>query len=137
MAEHGSLLCRIYGRPAPQGSKSAAVVNGRAVMWESSKTVKAWRSRVAAELAQAYFGDRRDPIPAHQPVRVIINFTLAHSPRSKLSEPTAKPDLDKLTRAILDALTASLVIADDSQVTQLLLSKSFGREPGAEIGVIW
>jgi Holliday junction resolvase RusA-like endonuclease len=49
--------------------------------------------------------------------------------------PTTKPDIDKLSRAVLDALT-SVWYKDDSQVIQLEAQKiyTYG-EPGVYIGI--
>ncbi len=48
---------------------------------------------------------------------------------------TTKPDLDKLERAILDALTKSGVIKDDALVVDLVASKHYADEnrPGVLI----
>lgn len=43
--------------------------------------------------------------------------------------PITRPDTDKLTRALLDALTLAGVWVDDSQVVQLTAEKSYGGPP--------
>ena len=45
-----------------------------------------------------------------------------------------KPDVDKLARAILDALTGVLY-ADDSQVVSLTVGKAYSRDPRVEVAV--
>jgi hypothetical protein len=42
----------IKGEPAPQGSKTAKCINGRAIMWESSPKVKVWRQAVHLQTIQ-------------------------------------------------------------------------------------
>jgi crossover junction endodeoxyribonuclease RusA len=51
--------------------------------------------------------------------------------------PWRKPDLDKLTRSILDALTG-VVLDDDAQIVRLLAEKVYartGERPGVEVTV--
>ena len=92
-------------------------------MVESSKRVKPWRRQVAAAYVDHCFGDMLDG-----PVSVTVNFYL---PRPKSHYGTGRnagalkpsapaehltmPDLDKLQRAVGDALTR-LAWRDDSQI---------------------
>jgi len=124
--------------PAPQGSKRH-VGNGRMV--EASAKVKPWRyavSQAALELNK--------PI-TDRPVFVQITFLFtrpkAHYTSKGQLKPTApfykqsKPDLDKLVRSTLDALT-NVLIKDDSQVVNLICCKQYANEgelPGALINV--
>lgn len=82
----------------------------------------------------------------HQPLitdaaDVNIEFVLPRpmsTPKRSTPPAIKKPDLDKLARAILDALTHT-VIADDSQVVNLRASKRLAEldeTPGANIRVI-
>ena len=50
----------------------------------------------------------------------------------KRAYPTVAPDLDKLVRAVLDALTG-ICYLDDSQVTDIRASKVYGSSTGVEI----
>ena len=53
----------------------------------------------------------------------------------KASAPTfraQRPDVDKLTRAVLDALTG-IVYVDDCQVVSLLAQKEWGTSPGVHV----
>jgi len=108
--------CFVPGSPAPQGSKRH-VGHGRMV--EMSKALGPWRERVAL----AVHGEGW-PMMAG-PVWVRLQFVLPR-PKSapKRSTPPAvkRPDLDKLQRAILDALTG-IVFADDSQVICIFARK--------------
>src|SRR5881392_2089938 len=96
----------IPGTPAPQGSKRH-IGHGR--MLESSAAVGPWRERVALAVHQQGW-----PLLAG-PVAVDLTFVMPR-PKSapKRSTPPAirRPDLDKLERAILDALTG-IAFADD------------------------
>jgi crossover junction endodeoxyribonuclease RusA len=48
----------------------------------------------------------------------------ASAPKKKQTWPVHRPDLDKLVRAVLDALTGSIII-DDSQVVSLVATKEW------------
>lgn len=121
------------GRPAPQGSKRYV---GHGVMVESSKRVKPWRSDVrdAAINAMGHLS------PLSGAVRVTLRFVLGR-PKGHLRTgkkqtdgfrllPSAprhhatKPDLDKLIRAALDAMTG-VCWRDDSQVVSLICEKGY------------
>jgi Holliday junction resolvase RusA-like endonuclease len=55
----------------------------------------------------------------------VVAFYLK-KPKRAITLPTVKPDIDKLCRAILDALTDSgAIFDDDSQVVQLVASKNY------------
>ena len=98
---------------------------------------------MAAKEAIQGFGPTRDA------VRVYVSFVFA-SPNGhfgtgrnagvlKSSAPTNKvtrPDVDKLLRAVLDAITG-IVFMDDSQVVKAEASKVFGPGPEAIICVDW
>lgn len=130
------LRITVYGQPAPQGSKRHL---GRGVMVESSKAVAPWRADVkaAAEAAIAcpcpdQCGGIAASYPLDGPVIVRAVFT-ATRPKSHYrtgrnahllrddapARPQKKPDLDKLLRSTLDALTAAAVITDDSRVVEV------------------
>ena len=106
----------IPGKPAPQGSKRHL---GNGVMVESSKAVKPWRVDVA------WAARREFPAPYDGPVRLELGFVMPR-PKStpKKSTPAAikRPDLDKLVRAVMDAITG-VVVADDSQIVHLVATK--------------
>jgi len=56
----------------------------------------------------------------------------------RLSAPqnhTQRPDLDKLTRCVLDGLTQAGVMHDDSQVTQLSVAKMWGEIAGCTVEI--
>jgi crossover junction endodeoxyribonuclease RusA len=119
----------VAGRPAPQGSKSFKGVTrrGRARLVESSKYVKPWRAEVVAALTDAL---GHPVIRFEGAVSVGLQFVLARPKSFKPGEQPAMvsaPDLDKLTRSTLDALTTAKVIVDDRYVTDLgpLLHKRY------------
>jgi len=137
----------VYGKPITQGSK----IRTRWSMRDSNgDTLIPWRDNVRAAAVNA-----EDPF-GEAPVQVDITFTFARPKghfgtgrnagtlnSSALPFPSthAIGDIDKLTRAILDALTDAGVWNDDSQVIQLVARKLFVGEgialdrPGAVIYV--
>ena len=119
----------VPGEPAPQGSKRH-IGNGR--MIESSKKVKPWRDRVTAE-AKTHVMD--EPMDGH--LRLIVNFYMPAPAKTRFgSRPAGTPDLDKLVRAIGDALTQSKLIKDDARIVSLIAHKHWALDaPGAEITI--
>ena len=131
--------------PTPRNPRGAIIVN----VTTDNKDLKAWRQRVAGaaldELLDAY-----PPAPDGRPrwPRDDLGFTLEAisflaSPKarwgtgrnaSQLKDsaaalPLTKPDVDKLLRAFLDALTG-VVWKDDSQVTDAISRKRYAVPSG-------
>lgn len=119
----------VVGIPAPQGSKRAFVRGGRVSLVESCARVKPYRALVSLAASQT----RKDP-PTRLPVGIGITFVFVR-PKShytskgelRASAPSfpGKPDVDKLCRAVLDALTG-ILYHDDAQVVSLNASKRYG-----------
>lgn len=125
----------VLGNPVTQGSIRATVhrTTGRAIAIQDHRApLMNWRASIgqAAQVAaDGAFAERGVP------VWVSVTFRLQR-PRSapkRVVRPTTKPDLDKLARACLDAMSGVL-FADDSQVVSLHVQKEFAGEaqaPGA------
>ena len=115
---------RVFGDPAPQGSKT--IMRGRLV--ESSKKLPAWRKAVteAAEQVDFYTEDAVD---------VLIIFYMPKPKSLKRKRPSVKPDIDKLIRSVGDCLSGT-VIKDDAQIVTIGARKEYSDEPGAEIQVV-
>lgn len=147
-----TLAFNVNGTPGAQGSKRHV---GHGVMVESSKKVKPWRSDVKAAAEQATNAVATfDPWqPYAGPVHVGLEFRF---PRPKAHYRTgskahllrddaplfvtsrAHGDADKLARSTLDALVAAGVLADDSLVVVLHVTKRYcaeGQLRGADIYV--
>lgn len=119
------IIFDIVGEPIPQGSKTATVINGRAVMFDSNKKLKAWRSQVTATALKHRLASDHDTFGPQVPVGVVLLFRLA-KPKSVTREfPAVKPDLDKLVRSVMDGLTDAGIWADDSQVISIHASKKY------------
>ena len=110
----------VPGQPAPQGSKRYV---GRGIMVESSKQVKSWRSDIRCALLT----EGNEPLARFDgPVKIDVEFVMKRptSAPKKITPPAVKrPDLDKLVRAVLDAISSAGIWGDDSQVIQASCSK--------------
>jgi len=136
----------VAGLPEPKGSAKAfvplkwareAVAAGkapRAVITNDNPDAKNWQQLIASQAQGAAAG-----VLFLGPVTVAVIFRLprpASAPRRVVHHLT-KPDVDKLARCCLDALTG-VVFADDKAVVDLRARKVFvptGAQPGAEITV--
>lgn len=116
----------VPGHPAPQGSKRHV---GGGVMIESCKAVKPWRSDIRSALLDA----AGQPLARFEgAVNVQLVFVMPRplsTPKRSTPLATKKPDLDKLTRAVFDAIGSAGIWRDDSQVVGAVVSKRI-----AEIG---
>lgn len=125
----------VAGFPAPQGSKNAYRRGNKVVLVESSKKVKPWRAAVAQAATQAYL--HTEPIDG--PVMVEVEFILPR-PKSlpkRITDMIRKPDLDKLIRSTLDALSG-IAYVDDNRVNLIVASKHYqtpGEDAGAHITI--
>lgn len=124
----------VEGEPAPQGSKTAKCVNGRAVMWETSKKVKAWRDTVTAQAQIEMIARNYQTIT--NPVELHLTFYLPKPKSVDRKLPSVKPDLDKLVRSTCDALTKSGIYKDDALVVMLFAFKHYQHaKVGCSIGI--
>lgn len=149
------LTFRVFGLPAPQGSKRGFVnkATGRVSMVESSPKVAPWRQDVKhAALAahQETCGGNGLHFLKHEPVTVVVTFYLPRPSghygsgrnagalkKSAPRFPATRPDLDKALRSTCDALGEAGIWADDSQVVHIDAMKQYadGVPPGALIEV--
>lgn len=98
-----------------------------------------WRNDVKAAAEEARCG--ADTITGAVSVRIIfyINRPASVSEKKRLY-PSVQPDLDKLIRAVLDAIVASGIIKDDALVVEIAAVKRYANDsvecsPGAWIVV--
>jgi len=116
----------IQGKPIPQGSKTAVVRNGKAVMFEANKKHKAYRQMLEKIFSSC--------TPTSSPVRVELVFTFEQPKTVTRLFPSVKPDIDKLSRTILDAASGHLFV-DDAQVIILNARKHYGPADGVLVRV--
>lgn len=141
----------VHGAPAPKGSVQAFVRGGRAqIVTGGAKSTRAHMKAWDAAVRQAAC-DARSPTGASfdgpswvkTPIEIAIAFRMARpaghwsanpkKPGLKASAPMVpivKPDIDKLVRTTLDAMTG-ILFDDDSAVVELNVSKMYAA-PGTE-----
>ena len=120
----GWLEFDVYGLPAPQGSKRAFVRNGRANLVEvAGESLTIWRHSVTAAARKVIEVEAWEPI-REGPIEVHVLFWLPR-PKSRQVDVwhATRPDIDKLARATLDALTASFIAIDDNAATMAQASE--------------
>jgi crossover junction endodeoxyribonuclease RusA len=67
-------------------------------------------------------------------VRIVFNRSRPKSKRKKAMYAATRPDIDKLARAVLDAMTG-IVFIDDAQVAGLIAEKRYADRASVEITV--
>ena len=142
------IVIEVLGTPAPKGSARAfykAGMKRAVIVKDNNDRQRGWESAVREQALEA-IGERVGPVYVQRPLTVDIEFRIARpaghwgarglKPAAPPA-PLAKPDIDKLARSTLDALTG-LAFDDDSRIVRLLVAKTFaapGRE-GARITVV-
>lgn len=128
------------GIPAPEGShKYVGHLGGRPVIAHDNTRLAAWRTLVARNARDAAHATGWDT-PHDGPVAVEARFYLPRPKRPKFPDHAAtKPDLDKLARAVGDALAApGSPLTEDSRITTWVLTKQWASDhqpPGVHITV--
>lgn len=135
------LIFFIAGTPIPQGSKTAIRHGRRARLIEANKKLKPWRATLQTALAAQAEGRR---VPG--PFTIYLDFRFTPPQRPRYRDPNGagihavKPDVDKLTRAVLDSLTAADIIDDDARCTTIVATKNYTDKlkprPGVSITII-
>lgn len=142
----------VAGAPIPQGSVTAHAAKRKdgshygVVHYAVGTKLHRWRNKIS-KAARAEWGDDM----TYHPVTLALVFyrarPLSHyqglafdvRPRYVTDVPDTSPDLDKLVRAVMDALT-DVVYVDDSQVVEIGATKRYvpNREhpPGVEVSII-
>ena len=133
----------VLGRPQGKGSKRPIMQAGApALVIDANANARPWALAVSTVAREAYAGQL-----IYGPVSVAITFYFAH-PKGhygtgrnagalRLAAPremTTTPDVDKLARCALDALTG-IVIRDDAQIVDLHAGKRYGEPERAEITI--
>jgi crossover junction endodeoxyribonuclease RusA len=132
----------LVGLPIPQGSlRPFKLARGYVMVATNAKRLKPWRLELKEAAAAALNGGG----PAQSAVLLTIEFRFprpsGHFGKRGLrpSAPPAmfrRPDLDKLVRAILDALTDAGAFRDDAQVDEIRARKRYctdGESPGVKV----
>lgn len=123
-------LCVRGVEPAPQGSKRYVGGNrasgGRFI--EASKKLEPFRSQIGTAVKD-YFLETGDDAIFTVPVEVHATFILPRPKTVKRIWPSVMPDLDKLQRALGDAISLERygqLLADDALIVQWHSEKVYG-----------
>lgn len=135
----GFVRFSVRGTPEPQGSVKIVGIPvygvPGAVRYPKATTdnpsLREWRDLVR-RVAQDRLPDGFSLFDG--PVCVVLRLRLqrpASAPKKRRTWPKGRPDLDKLVRGCLDALTG-IVWADDARVVEIHATKDYG-EPGLDV----
>jgi Holliday junction resolvase RusA-like endonuclease len=124
----------VEGNPVPQGS-FRHIGNGRIIA--ANPKLNTWRDTIATQVAQ-----QTHHRLIEGSIRVDLVFTLPRPKTVTRDRPTTKPDIDKLCRSVLDAISLPKycqIIRDDSLVTDLHAAKRYADHtpPGVRINISW
>lgn len=135
----------VLGVPAPKGSVRAfykAGMQRAVIVKDNSAKQKGW-DRAVREAAGDVVGEVTAPPFVDVPLLVTLTFRMArpggHWGKGKNAGrltpsapqyPRGKPDIDKLARTTLDALTG-IVFDDDARIVRLVVAKEYA-SPGGE-----
>lgn len=141
-----ALRMEIKGQPVPQGSMvclGKVGVRRHQLRHSNDRALQEYRARIRRGVASAVtHPSMSGRFPLDQPVYLHVIFGLARPKRPRFKNlPATKPDLDKLTRAVNDAITGEgLLLAEDSRVVRLISEKFYvkdGAEPTTFIVLEW
>ena len=128
----------VFGTPAPQGSKTLT----RYGMREANKGTRPWREAVAWHAAEAMAEKELLEGPLLLEATFVFPRPKSHYGTGrragglKATAPfycATRPDVDKLQRAIGDAM-AGIVYREDAQIVRIAAFKAYGK-PHADIRV--
>lgn len=129
------VVFEVFGIAQPKGSTRAFMRPGLRfpVVTSDNPKMKPWAQEISGTaLCHKPLGPLWEG-----PVGLRLHFNLpkpAHHPKRKRRDHLKKPDIDKLTRTVMDALSGIFYV-DDRQVVQLQVTKSYGSPPGVVIAV--
>ena len=128
----------IFGIPQPQGSTRAFIPRGwtRPVITTDNTKLKPWRQELAhtAMVAMRECGAKMAVRGVPISITLTFYFEKPKSEKKSAQHKVTKPDLDKLLRAVLDALTG-IAYQDDAQVCECRVRKIFGSPARLEVRV--
>jgi Holliday junction resolvase RusA-like endonuclease len=127
----------VDGDPVPQGNHRIVptAFGGRIYDANSARDatgrLDVWRQQIALSVRTF----RRGLGPIEDPVVVFVTFRLRRPKRSTFRVPATHPDLDKLQRAIGDALTQGGLIRDDGRIVRWVAEKVYAERAGADLAI--
>lgn len=142
MTIDGRWTVTVHGNPATKGSMKCIGTRGgrghQLIEDDKGGTRKQWRA--AVEQAAAAILTRRGQ-PFTGPVGIHLRFTLPRPQTVTRALPHARGsgDIDKLERAVFDAITNAGLWVDDAQACKVIKTKAYvepGGRPGVEL-TLW
>ena len=125
-----SITITVPGDPVAKGRPRITTRGGYARAYTPQKT-RDYEARVAAE-ARKVMGGRKPlqgplsvEIEAYMPIPASWSRGREYEAALQIIEPTSRPDLTNIAKAVEDALNG-VVWKDDSQITELGLVKKYG-----------
>ena len=125
------------GKPEPQGSARGYVRGGRVVITSDNRGLHQWREVVTWAAREAMAGKPLVERPSEVYLHLTFRLSRPASLPKKRVHPTTKPDVDKLLRASLDAMSG-VVFRDDAQAVGCRVNKRYcepGEQPGVSVEV--
>jgi Holliday junction resolvase RusA-like endonuclease len=122
------ILMTVHGHPRPQ--PRPRFINGRVVS-TADQNAKLWRAAVMTAAGRLH---GMAQIPVKVPTKFSMAFVFPTDKAARHGKPHAQvPDLDNLAKLILDAMQDAGVLENDSLVSSLELSKSWGPKGGVMV----
>ncbi len=124
----------VPGKPVSKGNIRSFQVKGRTVYVDGNKSLKSWEA-----LARMIIREVMPKKPWDGAIEVEATFYFQEpkgTPKCRKGKlaMTKKPDIEKIARALNDAMTG-LIYVDDSQITCLRLKKRYDDAPGVHVFV--
>jgi Holliday junction resolvase RusA-like endonuclease len=119
----------------PKGSVRAFIApkqNRAIIVQDKHYQLRLYESILRDHLSQAMQSQSLFEGPVR--VRIVFNRSRPKSRRKKAMYAATRPDIDKLARAVLDAMTG-IVFIDDAQVAGLIAEKRYADRASVEITV--
>lgn len=134
-----NLRIRVIGVPATAGSfVPRKRKNGSLYLLRSgSQKHREWRQAAETTIRQTVKLWEWE-VNQDDEYSVSLSFLIPKPKSVSRAQPNVKPDIDKLCRSTLDALTVGKAIDDDARIIQLVASKTYASEteqPGCYITV--
>lgn len=134
----------IPGTPASKGSYRPITGRSRTTgkpvtrLIPMDKKERPWRDHVRDTI----LSHKHPTIPPNSYIKIETTFYLPRPktiPPTKRKHPTVKPDIDKLQRALYDAITETQIWHDDSQITDVTSHKRYADNTttGVSLTITW
>ena len=134
----------IPGIPASKGSYRPITGRSRTTGKPVTRLIpmdrkeRPWRDHVRDTI----LSHKHPTIPPNSYVKIETTFYLPRPktiPPSKRKHPTVKPDIDKLQRALYDAITETHIWNDDCQITDVISHKRYADDTptGVFLTITW